>query len=149
MTDAALTPADGTPLAIAVSFQTNISVDPIQDEVRFFCWDPDEMMWMQCGDTQVEPNPTNLPLFSSTTEVQIGAVGGTTLNAAGLFRMVSIRQGTGEGDLLGGVEYARMRGDITANPSYDRYGNLWSNQGAGWSYVDMVNPPDPQMLLVQ
>ena len=103
-----------------------------QDEVRFWLWDGTE--WTQLGDTQVDPNPDELPIFNSTDAIQVG--GGT----AGLFRLVSLRHNVGELSEVGGGEVALMRGDVTSNPSYDRYSNVWTNHGT-WSYEEMPDMP--------
>ena len=104
------------------------------DEVRF--WVDGVMV----GTVRDVPNNTGQPVFNSTTHVNIGAnTDGTANMTAGLFHWVSLRAGVGQENALGGSEVALMRGDLTTNPTYDRYGNLWNNVG-GWSYVDM-NPP--------
>ena len=129
--------ANGEAGAIGVSFTADITTT--QDEVRFWQYNP-QTFWNQIGSTQIVPNPSYLPLHNSTTEVQVGAHSGNVGNVPGLFRLVSIRQGIGEANAFGGTEMALMRGDLTGNPTYDRYGNVWSNQGT-WSYLPMTNPP--------
>ena len=130
--------ADGEVAAIGISFNTDIS--QAQDEIRVWCWMDD--MWMQCGETMTEPNEDYLPIINTTDEVRVGE------SFAGLIRMFSLRYNVGTGDdtSFGGTEVARLRGDITSNPSYDRYGNLWSNQGTGWTYEELPEDPPPVTL---
>ena len=135
--DYSLNLANGEPVALGVSFVCDITT--LQDEVRFWRYDP-QTLWSQVGSTKINPNPSYLPLKDSTADLQVGAANGTQL-AKGLFRAVSIRAGIGEANAFGGTEVALLRGDLTGNPTYDRYGNVWSNQGTGWSYTPMVNPP--------
>jgi hypothetical protein len=132
---------DGHSISIGVSFITHETdlTDPdvpaYYDRARF--WVYDNGIWVKVGTTVQQANPTDLKLFNSTTQVQIGAYLGNTGNAPSLYRQVSIRAGVADvPDEVGGEEVALMRGDVTSNPSYDRYGNLWTNQG-GWSYVLM------------
>jgi hypothetical protein len=133
----------GTAIACAVSFATNqITLD---DETQFWmCPSFDMLTWEPVGPILTQPNPDQLNLFASTTEVQIGAYGGSTGNAAGYYRHLSIRRGIGEKDNLpyvGGDEVGLFRGDTAVNPAFDRYGNLWQNAGPGWSYSDMPGLP--------
>ena len=124
--------ADNETVVIGISYATvvppDITVKPV-DEVRFWLWDGDE--WGQLGDYPVRC-PTTTTLRSSTplhpsrsvaghrdsSEWSASALTSVTLNA------------------IGTSEVARMRGDVTSNPSYDRYGNTWTNHGT-WSYEDM------------
>ena len=128
--------ADKETVVIGVSYATvvppDITIKPV-DEVRFWIWDGEE--WGQLGDTQSELNDDDAEIFNSTAPVRIG--GGTP----GLFRVVSIRPDVGDDNGIGNGEMARMRGDITSNPSYDRYGNTWTNYGT-WSNEDMQNMPN-------
>ena len=129
--------ANAEPAAIGVSFTSDLTT--LQDEVRFWRYDP-QTLWNQIGDTKILANPSYLAMHNSTTEVQVGAHSGNVGNVPGLFRLVSIRVGVGEDNTFGGTEMALMRGDLPGNPTYDRYGNVWSNQGT-WSYQPMTNPP--------
>ena len=119
-------------LAIAIEFVMD-SIE-LEDQVKIWLYEPVTGVWNQWGDQIKRPNPNQHRIVNSTAEVRVGE------DAAGLFRLASVRQGVGEGDVFGGTEYARMRGDITSNPCNDRYGNTWVNHG-GWSYVEMTNIP--------
>ena len=130
--------ADAVARGIAVSFITAPTDTTIQDEVRFFLWDGAE--WDLIA-LVTQPNPTNLPIFNSTAQIQVGAINAAQ-NARGLFRSMSYRQGVGEQNVLGGQEVGLMRGDISSNPSYDRYGNIWTNAGTGWTYAPLTSNPD-------
>ena len=127
--------ANNETAVIGMSYATvvppDITVKPV-DEVRFWLWDGDE--WGQLGDTQSEPNDADAEIFDSSAPIQIG--GGTP----GLFRIVSIRSNVGDLNTIGTSEVARMRGDVTSNPSYDRYGNTWTNHGT-WSFENMQEMP--------
>ena len=127
--------ADEETVVLGVSYVTATDPDPTvapKDEVRFWIWDGE--VWEQLGDTQSVPNPDDNPIFDSPSPIQVG--GGT----AGLFRVVSIRQNVGDEGGIGTGEMARMRGDLTSNPSNDRYGNTWTNHGT-WSYEEMQDMP--------
>ena len=128
---------DGEMVDLAVSFAT----DNITKLDKAIFWRQVSGIWVPLNELAADlkaipvtaPNPDYLPLFNSTAEIEVGArTGGTVGNFAGLFRLVSIRSGVGE-DTVGGAEQARMRGDLTSNPTYDIYGNTWSNFG-GWDY---------------
>lgn len=137
LTDYTLNFAPGQAVAIGVSFTFDITT--LQDEIRFWLYDP-QTLWSQVGSTKINPNPSSLAMFNSTADLQVGAANGAQL-AKGLFRAVSVRSGIGEANTFGGTEVALLRGDLTGNPTYDRYGNVWANQGTGWSYVPMTNAP--------
>ena len=121
---------DGEMVELAVSFAT----DPflLVDEAIFWRYVNDG--WEKLGSLTA-PNDSYLPLFNSTAPIEVGsAINGTYGNFAGRFRRVSIRAGVGE-NTVGGTEQARMRGDLELNPSYDIYGNTWSNFG-GCTYEE-------------
>ena len=122
---------DNTAYELAVAY-TVISLPSRTDEVLFW----QDGVLVGTGVTQGDPAST---LFNSTSQVDVGAsTAGATLNAAGLFHWVSLRQGVGQTLLTpAGTEVGLMRGDLVNNPTYDRYGNLWSNVG-GWSYREMT-----------
>ena len=137
---------DGTTMAMAVSYTTTI--DNIDFVNYWLCPSYDLITWEAVGTTVTKPNPGNLDIFASTTEIEIGAYAEATGNLAGYYRWLSIRQGVADRDLapyVGGTEVGLMRGDVTSNPSYDRYGNLWVAHG-DYSYTDLPvtvveNPP--------
>lgn len=142
-------PADGTAVGLGLSYFIS-SEEPARDVVYFWKEQPDGT-WIQLGGAVYQPNPTKAPLFNSTAEVQIGAYLGIQANADSLYRLVSFRRLTSDtlgptgrvaGDPadIGGTEVALMRGDLSSNPTQDRYGNTWTNYG-GWSYVPMPNMP--------
>jgi hypothetical protein len=120
--------------AIAVSFVTDVLL--LEDQVRFWLWDG--VMWNVLG-TVALPNLDLLPLFNTTADVEIGR------GTAGLYHLMSIREGVGLDNALAGNEIALMRGDLLPNPSYDRYGNLWTRVG-GWTQEDMLLPPGEPMV---
>jgi len=140
---AAFSLPNGTPIALAVTFATNLLT--LQDETQFWmCPSFDMMTWQTVGPVLTKPNPTQLNLFASTTQVQIGAYLGSTGNAASYYRVLSIRRGIGEQNgapFLSYDEVGIFRGDTVVNPAFDRYGNLWQNTGAGWSYANMPGLP--------
>jgi hypothetical protein len=106
------------------------------DEVRFWLQDADGN-WNLIGAPVQATNVGNVALFNSTSRVSVGADSdGAAGNTQGLFRYVSVRNNVGPNNTLGGIEVGLMRGDLTTNPTYDRYGNLWNNVG-GWSYAQM------------
>jgi hypothetical protein len=105
------------------------------DRVRF--WLYDNGVWVRTGNIVQQANPNDLKIFNSTAQVQIGAYLGTNGNAPSLYRSMSFRQGVADNpEEMGGEEVALMRGDVTSNPSFDRYGNLWTNVG-GCTYTPM------------
>jgi hypothetical protein len=132
---------DGHSVAMGVSFVThetdltNPEVPEYYDRVRF--WLYDNGIWIQQGVVVQQANPDDLKIFNSNAQVQIGAYLGTNGNAPSLYRQVSLRAGVADVPTeVGGEEVGLMRGDLTNNPTYDRYGNLWTNVG-GWTYVEM------------
>jgi len=140
----ALDLVDGATVLVGVTYYTNLA---LEDEVQFWLSTSPASLenpfgsinWMPVSAPITQPNPTSVGPFNSTAEVQVGAQQGT-LTSAGYFRYVSISAGVGESQgatYPGGGEVARMRGDLPSNPTYDIYGNLWSNQGSGWSYEDL------------
>ena len=138
---------DGVSYSLAFSYNVALDLTTTPDnqgyldEVRFWLLDQDDV-WNLIGTPVSASNNTNAAVFNSTTRVLVGGdsfddSNGAHNNTEGLFRYVSIRSGVGGDNTLGGIEVALMRGDLTNNPSYDRYGNLWVNDD-DWSYEEMT-----------
>lgn len=128
-------PLDGSAMALAVSYTHN-GID-LTDEARFM-YSLDGRMWVTLGVVDL-PNVAQSNIFNSTTQIQVGG------DAAGKWRWLVLctgaASGAGELRLFSGEEVGVFRGDLTLTPNYDRYGNIWSNVGTGWSYVAMANAP--------
>ena len=92
-------------------------------------------VWDQLGDTQSEPNDdrrSDLRLRCARSRSVAGHRDSSEWSASA--------RTSSDLNSIGTSEVARMRGDVTSNPSYDRYGNTWTNHGT-WSYEDMQDMP--------